>query len=72
MIYNDNDIIRTICIRLSHTTGYIRRFDENATMSFIIKDKQLLKTYTKIWETIEGLIKINLKVSLFMVKMLNI
>ena len=59
MIYNDNDIIRTICIRLSQMTGYIRRFDENATMSFIIKDKQLLKTYTKIWETIEGLIKIN-------------
>ena len=40
-------------------TGYGRKFDENATMSFIIKDNQLLKKYTKIWETIEGLIKIN-------------
>ena len=40
-------------------TGYARKFDENATMSFIVKDKQLLKKYTKIWETIEGLMKIN-------------
>ena len=39
-------------------TGYAREFDENATMSFIVKDKQLLKKYTKIWETIEGLMKI--------------
>ena len=28
-------------------------------MSFIVKNKQLLKEYTKIWETIEGLMKIN-------------
>ena len=27
-------------------------------MSFIVKDKKLSKIYTKIWETIEGLIKI--------------
>ena len=40
-------------------TGYARKFDENATMSFIVKDKKLLKKYTKIWETIEGLMKIN-------------
>ena len=40
-------------------TGYARKFDENATMSFIVKDKQLLKNYTKIWEKIEKLMKIN-------------
>ena len=28
-------------------------------MSFIVKDKQLLKKYTKIWETTEKLMKIN-------------
>ena len=38
-------------------TGYARKFDENATMSFIVKDKQLL--CIKIWETIEELMKIN-------------
>ena len=40
-------------------TGYVRKFDENTTMSFIVKDKKLLKSYTKIWETIEELMKIN-------------
>ena len=57
--YNDNDIIRPLCIRLPQMTGYVRKFDENATMSFIVKDKKLLKSYTKIWETIEKLMKIN-------------
>ena len=69
--YNDNDIIRPLCIRLPQMTGYARKFDENATLSFIVKNKQLLKNYTKIWETIEKLMKINLKVSLFMVIMIN-
>ena len=40
-------------------TGYARKFNENATLSFIVKNKQLLKSYTKIWETIEKLMKIN-------------
>ena len=40
-------------------TGYARKFDENAAISSIVKNKQLLKKYTKIWETIKGLIKIN-------------
>ena len=37
----------------------LRKFDENATMSFVVKNKQLLKKYTKIWEAIEKLMKIN-------------
>ena len=40
-------------------TGYARKFGENATVSFIVKDKMLLKKYIKIWETIEELMKIN-------------
>ena len=40
-------------------TGYARKFNENATMSFIVKDKQLLKKYTKRCETIEEVMKIN-------------
>ena len=42
-------------------TIYARKFDENATNSFIVKDKQLLKYYLKIWEKIEKLMKINFK-----------
>ena len=52
-------------------TGYARKFNENLTVPFIVKDKELLKKYRKIWETIEVLMKITLKVNLFMVKMLN-
>ena len=40
-------------------TGYARKFDENAPMSFIVSNKQIFKKYTKIWETTEGLMKIN-------------
>ena len=41
--YNDNDAIRPLCIGLLQMTGYARKFDENAIMSFIVKDKKLLK-----------------------------
>ena len=57
--YNDNDVIRPLCINLLQMTGYVRKFYENATMSFILKNKQLLKKYTNIWQTTEGLMKIN-------------
>ena len=57
--YNGNDIIRPLCIKLPQMIGYYRKIDENATMPFIVKDKRFFKKYTKIWETIEGLMKIN-------------
>ena len=40
--YYNHDIIRPLCIRLPQMTGYSKKIDENATMSFIIKNKQLL------------------------------
>ena len=58
MGYNDNDNIRPLCIRLPQMTGYARKTNENATKAFIVKDKKLLKKYSKIWERIEGLMKI--------------
>ena len=48
--YNDNDIIRPLCIKIPQMTGYFRKFNENSTMSFRVKDKQLLKNYSKIWK----------------------
>ena len=41
--YNDNDKIIPLCIKLPQMTGYARKFNENSTMSFIVKDKKLLK-----------------------------
>ena len=40
-------------------TGYARKVDENATMSFKVNNKQLLKNYHKIWEKVENLLKID-------------
>ena len=56
--YNDNDNIIPLCIKLPQMTGYARKFNENLTVSFIVKDKKLLKKYSKIWEIIKGLMKI--------------
>ena len=39
--YNDNDAIRPLCVRLPQMTGYAKKFDENATMSFKANNKQL-------------------------------
>ena len=30
--YNNNDVIRPLCVRLPQMTDYARKFDENATM----------------------------------------
>ena len=37
--YNDNDVIRPLCVRLSQMTGYAKKFNENATMSFRVNNK---------------------------------
>ena len=56
--YDENDNIIPLCIKLPQMTGYAKKFNENSTMSFIVKDKQLLKKYSEIWETTEALMKI--------------
>ena len=48
--YNDNDFIMPLCIKLPQTTGYVKKFEGNTTMSFKISDKQLLKKYNEIWK----------------------
>ena len=40
-------------------TGYVRKSNENSTMSIRVKDKQLLKNFNKIWEKTGRLMKIN-------------
>ena len=39
--------------------GYAKKFDENATISFRLNNKQLLKNYNKIWEKVEKLLNID-------------
>ena len=51
--YNDNDVIRPLCLRLSKAIGYINKFieneskknkfKENITMSLKVNDEQIFK-----------------------------
>ena len=52
--YNDNDVIRPLCLRLPQMTGYAKRLNENAAMSFGANNKHLLKNYNKIWEKMKS------------------
>ena len=46
--YNDNDVIRLLCIKLLQMIEYVRKFEGNTTMSFKISNKQFLKKYNQI------------------------
>ena len=52
--YNDDDVIRPLCIKLPQMIGYIKSSDSNKTMSFKVIDKRLLKKYIKIWEKVRS------------------
>ena len=56
--YNDDDVIRPLCINLPQMVGYAKHFDSNKTISFKVSDNKLLKKYTKIWEKISNLMNI--------------
>ena len=56
--YNDDDIIRPLCIKLPQMIGYVKHFDSNKTMSFKVSDDMLLRKYSKIWEKINNLMNI--------------
>ena len=57
--YDEYYVIRPLCLRLPQMTGYAKKFNENVTMSFRVKNKQLLKHYNKIWEKVEKLMRMD-------------
>ena len=50
--YNDDDVIRPLCINLPQMIGYVKHFDSNKTMSLKVSGNKLLKKYNKSWEKI--------------------
>ena len=52
--YNDNDVIRTLCVKLPQMTGYAKQFEINLTTSFKICDKELFKKYDQIWKKLKN------------------
>ena len=69
MGYNDNDVIRPLCIKLPQMTDYVRKSEGNAKMSFKISNKRFLKKYNQIWKRFEKLL--NLTANLFIMIMIN-
>ena len=62
--YNDNDVIRPLCLKLSKMTGYINEFNENKNtiiMSLRVNDEQLFKKCSKIWKKVKKWMRIDFK-----------
>ena len=56
--YNDDDVIRPLCIKLPQVIGYVKNIDSNKAMSFKVGDNKLLKKFNKIWGKISNLMNI--------------
>ena len=56
--YNDNDVIRPLCIKLPQMIGYVKCLESNKTISFKISDNKLLKKYNQIWKKVKNLLNI--------------
>ena len=56
--YNDDNVIRPLCIKLPQMIGYVKHFDSNKTMPFKVDDNKLLKKCNKIWGKISNLMSI--------------
>ena len=62
--YNDNDIIRPLCLKLSKMTSYINEFNENKNtilISLRVNDEQLFKKYDEIWKKVGKIMRIGLE-----------
>ena len=56
--YNDEDVIRPLCVKFPQMIGYVKNFDGNKMMSFRVNDEKMLKKYNKIWDTIADLLDV--------------
>ena len=48
--YNDDGIIKALCIKFPQMIGYVKCFDSNKALSFKATDKNLLKSTPKYGE----------------------
>ena len=56
--YNNDDVIRQLCIKLPQKIGFVKNFDGNKTMSFKVNYNKLLKKYNKVWERVSNSLNI--------------
>ena len=69
--YNDDDVIRPLCIKFPQMIGYVKNFDSNKTMFVKVGDNKLLKKYNKILEKISIIMNIEFDSEPFLVIMIN-
>ena len=56
--FDEDDIIRSLLLKLPQMIGYLKEFNDSMTMSLRVDDSKLFKKYCKIWKTIKGLLGI--------------
>ena len=57
--YQENEIVKPLCIILPQTSGYIKYFRNGGkNASFFLKDDEVLDKYNEIWDVIKNKLKI--------------
>ena len=57
--YQEDEIVKPLCIILPQMTGYIKYFENGGkNMSFVIKDDDVLDKYNEIWDKIKETLSI--------------
>ena len=58
--YQEGEIVKPLCIILPQMSGYIKYFEDGGkSMSFMVKDDNVLDKYNKFWDKIKE--KVNIK-----------
>ena len=56
--YQENEIVKPLCIILTQMSGYIKYFENRGkNMSFLIKDEEVWEKYKQIWDLIKNKLK---------------
>ena len=55
--YKDDENVKLLYMLLPKRSGYKNIFDEANYKSFLVKENELLKTYSKIWDKVSNSIK---------------
>ena len=59
--FQDNEIVKPLCIILSQMSGYIKYFENGGkNMSFMVEDNNVLDKWNKIWNKIKERLNINI------------
>ena len=57
--YQENEIVKLLCIILPQMSGYIKYFENGGkNMSFLIKDGKVWEKYKQIWDVIKNKLSI--------------